>query len=83
VDRQRSYQEKVVPRLVRNPAEGLYSKTSLSKNGQLSKIVDTAELDIISGRKPLDSWDEAVTRWKASGGDQIRREYETAFAERN
>jgi putative aldouronate transport system substrate-binding protein len=83
VDRQRSYQEKVIPHLLRNPAEGLYSKTSLSKNGQLTKIIDTAELDIISGRKPLDTWDEAVTRWKASGGDQMRREYETAFAERN
>lgn len=83
IDRQRAYQETVVPRLVRNPAEGLYSKTALSKAGQLTKIIETAELDIVSGRKGLDAWDEAVSRWRATGGDQVRREYETAFAQQN
>ncbi|MEO3744068.1 extracellular solute-binding protein [Plantactinospora sp. B5E13] len=81
VDAQRAFQEKAIPHLVRNPAEGLYSETSLSKSGELTKIIDTAELDIVFGRKPISAWDDAVRQWRAAGGDQIRGEYEKAFAE--
>ncbi|MFC3499405.1 extracellular solute-binding protein [Micromonospora krabiensis] len=80
VDAQRAYQEKVVPRIVRNPAESLYSDVALDKAGELSKIIDNAELDIVSGRKPLDHWDEAVTAWRRAGGDQMRADYEAARA---
>ncbi|TCB96872.1 extracellular solute-binding protein [Micromonospora zingiberis] len=82
VDAQRAYQEKIVPRVVRNPAEGLYSDAAIDKAGELSKIIDNAELDIISGRKPLDHWDEAVAAWRRAGGDQMRADYEKARAER-
>ncbi|PZG00743.1 extracellular solute-binding protein [Micromonospora endophytica] len=81
VDAQRAYQEKVVPNLLRNPTEGLNSETSVSKSGELLKIIDTAELDIVAGRKPISAWDDAVAQWKAAGGDQIRGEYEKALAD--
>jgi len=35
--------------------------------------------DIITARKPLSMWDDAVRQWK-SGGDAMRQEYEVAFA---
>lgn len=82
VDTQRAYQEKVVPTILRNPSEGLYSATAVDKAGELAKIIDAAELDIVSGRKPISAWDEAVTAWRNAGGDQSRKELEEAFAAR-
>jgi putative aldouronate transport system substrate-binding protein len=81
VDAQRAYQEKVVPTIVRNPADGLYSATAVDKAGQLSQIINAAELDIVSGRKPVSSWDEAVRTWRQAGGDAARAEYEKALAD--
>ena len=43
-----------------------------------SKIIDAAELDIVSGRKPAAYWDEAVAAWKKAGGDAARAEFEKA-----
>ncbi|MFG1707801.1 extracellular solute-binding protein [Nonomuraea sp. M3C6] len=80
VHAQRAYQERVVPGIARNPAAALYSETAVNKNGTLAKIIDQAELDIVSGRKPVGYWDEVVANWRRQGGDQIRREYETALA---
>lgn len=82
VDAQRAYQEKVVPTIVRNPSDGLYSATAVDKAGQMSQIIDAAELDIVSGRKPVSSWDDAVKSWRQAGGDAARAEYEKAFAKR-
>lgn len=82
VDAQRAYQEKTIPTLVRNPGEGLYSETSVDKAGELSKIIDAAELDIVSGRKPISAWDDVVDQWRKAGGDKIRAEYEAARAKR-
>jgi putative aldouronate transport system substrate-binding protein len=82
VDAQRAYQEKVVPTIVRNPSDGLYSATSVDKAGQMSEIIDAAELDIVSGRKPVSSWDDAVKTWRQAGGDAARGEYEKAYAKR-
>ncbi|MEU0095709.1 extracellular solute-binding protein [Kribbella sp. NPDC006257] len=72
---QRAYQEKIVPNLLANPGAALYSATSISKSDGLDKLINAAELDIISGRKPLSSWDDAVATWKKRGGDKIREEY--------
>lgn len=82
VDAQRAYQEKAVPKVVRNPAEGLYSPTAVSKASALAKIVDAAELDIVAGRKPLDSWDDAVKQWRQAGGDKARAELEAALSQK-
>ena len=74
VKAQRAYQERIVPNLLANPAAALYSATSISKADELDKLINAAELDIVSGRKPIDSWDEAVANWRRRGGDQIRKE---------
>ncbi|GAA5200395.1 extracellular solute-binding protein [Rugosimonospora acidiphila] len=82
VDTQRAYQSKVIPKVLANPTTGLYSETAVNKAGEIQKIIDSAELDIVSGRKPLDSWDDAVAQWRQAGGDQVRAEYEKALANR-
>jgi putative aldouronate transport system substrate-binding protein len=82
VDAQRAYQEQVVPTILRNPTDGLYSATSTDKSGELSKIIDAAELDIVSGRKPIGYWDETVAAWRKAGGDAARAEYEKALADK-
>ncbi|SDD70468.1 extracellular solute-binding protein [Glycomyces harbinensis] len=81
VDAQRAYQETVISRVVRDPSIGFYSDTAINKAGELSDIVKAAELDIVSGRKGIEAWDEAVSAWRAAGGDDIRAEYEAAVAE--
>ena len=39
-----------------------------------------AQNEIITGRKPLSTWKDAVRDWKQKGGDNIRSEYEESFA---
>lgn len=80
VDAQRAYQEEVIGRIERDASAGLYSETEVNKAGELAAIIKTAELDVVSGRKSIDAWDDAVRQWRSSGGDQIRAEYEAAIA---
>lgn len=81
VDTQRAYQEQAVPNIVRNASEGVYSAAAINKGGQLTKLIDDAELEILSGRQPIDYWDTVVENWRRQGGDQIRGELEASFAE--
>lgn len=46
----------------------------------LSKIVDTAAVSIITGDKPIDYFDTFVSDWKASGGDQLTKEINEWYA---
>lgn len=78
VDAQRAFQETAVPRIVRDPSIGLYSNTAIDNAGELAEIIKAAELDIVSGRKGIEAWDEAVDAWRAAGGDAIRAEFEAA-----
>lgn len=48
-----------------------------SQNKYLDDLVllsKTAYLDIITGKKPLSSFDDFVIKWKANGGDQLTQE---------
>ena len=33
----------------------------------------------LSVRKPVSSWDDVLSQWKAAGGDQVRTEFEQAL----
>ena len=76
LDAQRAYQETVAPTILRDPTNALASDAAVNLEGELSRIIETAELDIVSGRKTIESWDDAVEQWRTAGGDQIRAEYE-------
>jgi len=73
------YQKSIIPTSVRDAQVGLYSDTWARKQGQLGQIINDAQNDIITGRKPVSSWDDAVKNWKTTGGDKVRAELEEAF----
>lgn len=40
----------------------------------LTKLLTETYVNIITGKKPVDSFDEFVAQWKAAGGDQLLKE---------
>ncbi|MBM7789558.1 extracellular solute-binding protein [Tenggerimyces flavus] len=74
------FQKRAVAVLVKDPTVGLYSETAGSKGGRLSEQLQTRWMDIFAGRKPASTWPDAVAAWHKNGGDDIAREYETAYA---
>ena len=51
-----------------------------SKRAVLTQAFNDATNAIMFGRAPLSTFDDAVKAWRSSGGDQMRREYEDAYA---
>ncbi|OYN92622.1 extracellular solute-binding protein [Parenemella sanctibonifatiensis] len=80
VEAQHEYLTKKLPDAVANAATGLYSESATSKGAGMSQQIKSEALEIIQGRKPVDSWDAVVTEWKGQSGDASRKEYEDAFA---
>ncbi|HEX8966237.1 MAG TPA: extracellular solute-binding protein [Chloroflexota bacterium] len=65
---------------VTDPSVGLYSPTSASKGASLTQAMTDGVNQILFGRADIGSLDQLVRDWRANGGDQIRAEYEAAFA---
>jgi len=80
VKQQHDLQTQVMPTALTDPTSGLVSATNLKKGPALTKLVTDAAEDIITGRKPLSSWDDAVKKWKSTGGDDMAKEYEEVLA---
>lgn len=80
VKAQHEIQSKIVADGVATPTIGLYSETVLAKGLTIDKKLVDWQTDIISGRKPVSTWPEAVKEWKQNGGDAIAAEYAAAFA---
>ncbi len=68
---------------VSDPSIGLYSNTSTAKTGVLSQAVTDGLTEVVKGAQPLSALDQLVSDWRKNGGDQIRAEYEQAFAAAN
>lgn len=49
------------------------------KWANLQKLQDETFLKIVTGEAPVDSFDEFVSTWKSTGGDQITKEVEEAI----
>jgi putative aldouronate transport system substrate-binding protein len=71
------YQKSIIPTSVKDPTVGLFSDTWSRKQAALTTILQNAQNDILQGRAPISSFDDALTTWKSSGGDAVRSEYET------
>jgi putative aldouronate transport system substrate-binding protein len=65
---------------VTDPTVGLYSPTNAVRGASLAQAMTDGVNQIIFGRAPISSLDQLVKDWRANGGDQIRSEYEAAFA---
>jgi putative aldouronate transport system substrate-binding protein len=66
-----------------NPIAGLYSPTDSSKGITLKNAFTDKLNDILFGRQPVSTLDQAVQEWRANGGDAIRAEYEKAYQQAN
>lgn len=79
-----AWEQGTQPMLVKDASIGLSSPTADSKNSALATLVSNAVNDIVLGRKPVSAWkNEVVPAWKNAGGDQVRKDYEQAFAAAN
>lgn len=45
----------------------------------LSKLMTEAYVNIITGKKPVDSFDDFVAQWKAAGGEQLLKEANDSY----
>ena len=73
-------EQAMVPALVRDPSLGLYSPTDATRGGSLIQQFSDGLLPIITGRAPLSDFDKVVSDWKSAGGEQVRAEYQQAYA---
>jgi putative aldouronate transport system substrate-binding protein len=69
----------IVPYLIQDPTEGLYSTTDQNKNGQLTQQLADGLHGIVTGESPLSTLDQLLNQWRANGGDQMRMEYQQAY----
>ncbi|MGZ0152940.1 extracellular solute-binding protein [Kribbella sp. WER1] len=81
-DVQHAYQTKVLAKAAVNPTVGLFSNTSATKNAVLDKAISDGVKDIVQGRKPMSTLDDLVRTWRNTGGDAMRKEYETQLQSR-
>jgi putative aldouronate transport system substrate-binding protein len=63
-----------------DPSLGLDSPTDRARSKQIMQAVYDGTGDIVTGRAPLSTLDQIVQGWRAAGGDQIRMEYQHAYA---
>lgn len=74
-----AYEAQVGESAIPYPLAGLYSAENTSTGAALDAKIRNAALDIVTGRKELNSWDEVVRAWRSSGGNKIRTEFETSY----
>ena len=65
---------------ITDPTVGLYSPTYATKGASLTMAMTDGVNGILFGRADVSSLDNLVKTWRTNGGDQIRSEYEDAFA---
>jgi len=74
-------EQKLVSIGILDPTLQYYSKTQYSSPGiQATKTFSDGINEIILGHRPLTDFDGLVQQWRASAGDQIRKEYLDAIA---
>ncbi|MCD9025801.1 extracellular solute-binding protein [Cohnella silvisoli] len=66
--------QKEIPFEIKNSFTGANTPTMVSKMEALKKMETEVFTKIIYGKAPLDSFDDFVSKWKSSGGDQMTKE---------
>jgi putative aldouronate transport system substrate-binding protein len=66
-----------------NEASHIFTDSGTKYSDELKTLRMTAYRDIITGAKPLDSFDEFVKQWKASGGDVLTTDFNAAYEQMN
>jgi putative aldouronate transport system substrate-binding protein len=63
-----------------DPTVGLYSPTNATKGATLTQSMWDGVNQILFGRADISTLDGLVKTWRQNGGDQIRAEWEDAYA---
>lgn len=74
--RQQAYMDGVIPTGTSNPVSSLYSTTEASQGSALKSSIQDAVGAVVQGRKPMSYWKDAISKWRSSGGDKMRSEFE-------
>ncbi|WP_428950876.1 extracellular solute-binding protein [Streptomyces sp. cg35] len=70
---------KLIPMMIEDPTLAYTAPTWDSKGlGSLYTIHLDGVKDLITGRRPLSSYDDLVKKWRSAGGDKCRAEFEQA-----
>jgi putative aldouronate transport system substrate-binding protein len=64
-----------------SPTVNLYSPAAAEKAGELGQMYTDRKIAISTGREGMESLDDWIADWKSRGGDEIRKEYEEAYAQ--
>ncbi|MBV8083666.1 MAG: twin-arginine translocation signal domain-containing protein [Chloroflexi bacterium] len=73
-------EQAIIPVQISDPSLGLYSATDKNKGSVIFQKVTDALAEIVANRRPLSDFDQLLKDWKSAGGDQIRLEYQQAYA---
>jgi putative aldouronate transport system substrate-binding protein len=69
-----------LPAGISDPTVALDSPTTNAKGPAISQAWLDGITAIVAGRQPFSDYDQLVKSWRSAGGDQIRAEYEKAYA---
>ncbi len=61
----------------------LPTPTMLERAADLQKVIDENIIGIITGQKPISAFDDMVAQWKQIGGDQVTKEVNEWWVEKN
>jgi putative aldouronate transport system substrate-binding protein len=73
-------EETIMPVIIADPSLGLISTTNQAKGGLLLKNFTDGLVDFVVGRRPLSEYPQLLGEWRSNGGDQMRTEFEQAYA---
>jgi putative aldouronate transport system substrate-binding protein len=73
-------EQTMVPLMIQDPTIGLYSETDISMTGTLTTKFFGGIDEIVMGQRPLTDLDQLLKDWRSAGGDQMRNEYQQAYA---
>jgi putative aldouronate transport system substrate-binding protein len=73
-------EQAMVPYLQPDPTIGLYSPTDLGIGGRLTQKLSDGLGELVTGRSPLSDLGQLLSDWRSAGGEQMRSEYQQAYA---
>lgn len=73
------WQEVQLDGAIADPTQGLYSPSWVQHAAALVQMEQDAFNSIAVGHQPMSYLDEVIKTWKSQGGDQARKEFQTAL----
>lgn len=74
------YQKRIYAQGISNPAANLFSPAAIKNGSTLSQLIADVTTSIVTGRDDLAALDALISDWQSRGGNEIRGEYEAAYA---